>query len=111
MLPESVAAVASLKKRIYLSSPHMSGHELTLVKEAFDSNWIAPLGPHVDAFEQELAEYLGVAGALAVNSGTAAIHLALRLVGVGPGDDVFCSSLTFVASANPILYLGAKPAF
>lgn len=103
--------MASLKKRIYLSSPHMSGHELTLVKEAFDSNWIAPLGPHVDAFEQELAEYLGVAGALAVNSGTAAIHLALRLVGVGPGDDVFCSSLTFVASANPILYLGAKPAF
>jgi pyridoxal phosphate-dependent aminotransferase EpsN len=103
--------VSNTKKRIFLSSPHMSGNELPLVAKAFDSNWIAPLGPHVDAFEQELAEYLGVTGALALNSGTAAIHLALRLCGVEPGDTVFCSSLTFVASANPVLYLGAKPVF
>jgi pyridoxal phosphate-dependent aminotransferase EpsN len=98
-------------KRIYLSPPHMSGQEQHFVADAFSTNWIAPLGPHVDAFESELAEYVGVEGGVAVGSGTAAIHLALRLLDVGWGDTVFCSSLTFVASANPILYLGAKPVF
>lgn len=97
--------------RIFLSPPHMSGLEETYVKEAFASNWIAPLGPHVTAFEKEVAAYAGVKGALAVSSGTAAIHLALRLLGVGQGDIVFCSSLTFIGSVNPILYLGAIPVF
>ncbi|MGZ9583858.1 DegT/DnrJ/EryC1/StrS family aminotransferase [Paenibacillus marinisediminis] len=85
--------------------------EQKLVQEAFDTNWIAPLGPHVDAFEQELANSVGSAGAVALSSGTAALHLALRLVGVGKGDVVFCSSFTFVASANPILYEGGEPVF
>lgn len=98
-------------KRIYLSPPHMSGLEQQLVSETFASNWIAPLGPQVDAFERELAGYAGTRGAVALSSGTAAIHLALRLSGVGPGDTVFCSSLTFVASASPILYQGAEPVF
>lgn len=98
-------------KRIYLSSPHMSGNELNYIAEAFSTNWIAPLGPHVDAFERELAGYVGAAGALALCSGTAAIHLALRLAGVSPGDVVFCSSLTFIASANPVLYQAARPVF
>ncbi|MDO9534383.1 MAG: aminotransferase class I/II-fold pyridoxal phosphate-dependent enzyme [Bacillota bacterium] len=98
-------------RRIYLSNPHMSGGEQKYIQHAFDSNWIAPLGPNVDAFEKELAEYVGIRGALALSSGTAAIHLALRLLGVGPGDLVFCSSLTFIASANPILYQGAEPVF
>ena len=97
--------------RIYLSAPHMSGNELLYIAEAFLSNWIAPLGPHVDSFERELSEYVGSGGALATSSGTAAIHLALRLLGVGGGDVVFCSSLTFVASANPILYQNAEPVF
>lgn len=98
-------------KRIYLSPPHMSGKEQEYIKEAFDTNWIAPLGPHVTAFEQEAAAYAGVKGALALSSGTAAIHLALRLLGVGQGDVVFCSSLTFIGSVNPILYQGAIPVF
>ena len=98
-------------KRIYLSPPHMSGREQEYIIEAFDSNWIAPLGPHVTAFEREVAEYTGAKAALAVSSGTAAIHLALRLLGVGQGDLVFCSSLTFIGSVNPILYLGAIPVF
>jgi dTDP-4-amino-4,6-dideoxygalactose transaminase len=97
--------------RIYLSPPHMSGEELEFVEDAFASNWIAPLGPHVDAFEREMAEYLGVSHAAALVSGTAAIHLALRLVGVQPGDEVLCSTLTFSASANPVLYEHAKPVF
>jgi pyridoxal phosphate-dependent aminotransferase EpsN len=99
------------KAAILLSPPHMSGAEQHYIAEAFASNWIAPLGPHVDAFERELAEAVGAGHAAAVSSGTAAIHLALRLLGVGPGDRVFCSSLTFVASANPILYQGAEPVF
>lgn len=99
------------KKRIYLSSPHMSGNEQKYIQDAFDTNWIAPLGPNVDAFEKELASFVGVKGAAAVSSGTAAIHLALRLLDVQKGDKVFCSSLTFVASANPIIYLGAEPIF
>lgn len=89
----------------------MSGKELKYIKGAFESNWIAPLGPNVDAFEKEIADYLGVNDAVAVSSGTAAIHLALSLLGVEKGDTVFCSSLTFVASANPILYQGAEPVF
>lgn len=79
--------------------------------DAFDSNWIAPLGPHVDAFEREFAAYVGVAHAAALSSGTAALHLALQLIGVGPGDEVLVSTLTFAASVNPILYQGATPVF
>ena len=89
----------------------MSDRELEFVKEAFETNWIAPVGPHVDAFEQEFCQVIGVRGAAAVSSGTAALHLALQLVGVEPGDEVFCSTLTFIATANPIIYLGAKPVF
>jgi pyridoxal phosphate-dependent aminotransferase EpsN len=99
------------KKRIYLSSPHMSGKEHKYINEAFQTNWIAPLGPNVDAFETGIAEYVGVNEAVAVSSGTAAIHLALLLLGMGKGDKVFCSSLTFIASANPIIYQGAEPVF
>jgi pyridoxal phosphate-dependent aminotransferase EpsN len=99
------------KSRIFLSPPHMSGNEQKYINEAFETNWIAPLGPNVDAFEKELAEYVGAKGAAAVSSGTAAIHLALRLLDVQQGDKVFCSSLTFIASANPILYQGAEPVF
>ncbi len=101
----------TLKKRIYLSPPHMSGNEQKYIEEAFASNWIAPLGPHVDGFEKELSSYLGVKGALALNSGTAAMHLALLLTGSGKGDRVFCSALTFAASANPVLYVEAEPVF
>jgi len=99
--------------RIYLSPPHMSdqGLERRFFDDAFDSNWIAPLGPHVDAFEHEFAEANGSAFAAALCSGTAALHIALRLLGVGPGDTVLCPTLTFVASANPIRYLGAEPVF
>jgi pyridoxal phosphate-dependent aminotransferase EpsN len=99
------------KTRIYLSPPHMTGREMDFLKNAFDSNWIAPLGPHVDAFEKEMAEYIGVKSALALSAGTAAMHLGLKLLDVGPGDTVFCSSLTFSASANPIIYQGAEPVF
>ncbi len=98
-------------QRIYLSPPHMSGFEQQYIQEAFRTNWIAPLGPNVDAFERELAERVGISHAAAVSSGTAAIHLALELLGVQQGDIVFCSTLTFVASANPILYQGAHPVF
>jgi pyridoxal phosphate-dependent aminotransferase EpsN len=97
--------------RIYLSSPHIGPDEQALVADAFATNWVAPLGPHVDAFERELADYIGVGHAAALSSGTAAIHLGLRLLGVQPGDDVFCSSLTFSASANPIAYERARPVF
>ncbi len=96
---------------IFLSPPHMSDRSLELVKEAFDTNWIAPVGPNVDAFEQEFCQVVGARHAAAVSSGTAALHLALRLVGVESGDEVFCSTLTFVATANPIAYQGAKPVF
>jgi dTDP-4-amino-4,6-dideoxygalactose transaminase len=97
--------------RIHLSPPHLGPEELRLVEEAFASNWIAPLGPHVDAFEKEFAAAVGARHAAAVSSGTAALHLALRSLGVGPGDEVLCSTLTFVASANPIVYQGAAPVF
>ncbi len=99
------------KNRIYLSAPHMSGGEERYIREAFDTNWIAPLGPNVDSFESEMASYIGVEDSVAVSSGTAAIHLALRLLDIKKGDRVFCSSLTFVASANPIIYLGGQPVF
>lgn len=89
----------------------MSGNEHKYINEAFETNWIAPLGPNVDAFEKELAQYVGAKEAVAVSSGTAAIHLALSLLNVKKGDVVFCSSLTFVASANPIVYQGAMPVF
>lgn len=98
-------------ERIYLSAPHMGDDERELLIDAFDSNWIAPLGPHVDAFEREFAAIVGAECAAALSSGTAAIHLALRLIGVQRGDEVVCSSLTFAASANPILYEGAVPVF
>lgn len=97
--------------RIYLSPPHIGADELALVQEAFASNWIAPLGPHVDAFEKEFAQATGSAHAAALSSGTAALHLALRLLGIGAGDEVYCSTLTFVASANPIVYERATPVF
>jgi dTDP-4-amino-4,6-dideoxygalactose transaminase len=100
-----------LTQRVWLSSPHLGEDEAALVQEAFSSNWIAPLGPHVDAFEREVAALVGVPHAAATSSGTAALHLGLRLLGVGPGDVVLCSSLTFVASANPIKQLGATPVF
>ena len=98
-------------KKIYLSPPHMSGRELKYIEEAFESNWIAPLGPHVDGFEKELSEYLEVKAVAALTSGTAAMHLALQLLGVDKNDLVFCSALTFAATANPILYLGAGAVF
>lgn len=101
----------AIDDQILLSTPHMGDAEREFVEEAFKTNWIAPLGPNVDAFERELADYVGIAGAAAVSSGTAAIHLALRLLDVGPGDRVFCSTLTFAASVNPILYQGAEPVF
>ncbi|MDG5471713.1 aminotransferase class I/II-fold pyridoxal phosphate-dependent enzyme [Jeotgalibacillus sp. ET6] len=98
-------------ERIFLSSPHMGSAEQLFINDAFDTNWIAPVGPHLTKFEEEVAAYSGTKGAVAVTSGTAAIHLALRALGIGSGDVVFCSSFTFVASANPILYQGAKPVF
>ena len=100
-------------KRIYLSSPNMSaqGYEQEYVKLAFDTNWIAPLGQNVDGFENEMCEYTGATRAAALSSGTAAIHLALKAAGVKAGDKVFCQSLTFSATANPIIYIGAEPVF
>lgn len=100
-----------LAPKIQLSIPHMGEYEKQFVEEAFSTNWIAPLGPNVDAFEEEIAQYVGVGHAAALSSGTAAIHLALKLLGVGRGDTVICSSFTFVASANPILYQDAVPVF
>jgi len=97
------------RQRTFLSSPHMSGNEMKYINEAFDLNWIAPLGNNVEGFEKELAEYSNINSVAVLSSGTSAIHLALRLYDVGPEDTVFCSSLTFVASANPILYEKATP--
>lgn len=109
-----------MNKRIYLSLAHMGGREQDFIKEAFDTNWVVPLGPNVDAFEQSLRDYLMESGELRVESerhvvalsaGTAALHLGLILLGVKPGDEVICQSFTFAASANPISYLEAKPVF
>ena len=100
-----------MKQRILLSTPHIGEEELKFVQEAFDTNWVAPVGPNIDFFEQEFSQVVGSQYAAALSSGTAALHLALKLVGVGSGDEVFCSSFTFIASASPIAYLGAKPVF
>lgn len=98
-------------QKIYLASPHMSGMEKAFVKDAFDTNWLAPLGPNVDAFEKEIADFVSIKAAAALTTGTAAIHMALRSLDVGSGDLVFCSSLTFAASCNPIIYQDAVPVF
>lgn len=101
-----------MNPKIWLSSPHMGGNERQFVTEAFDTNWVAPLGPNVTGFEQDISSFLndGIYAA-ALSSGTGALHLALILLGVGPGDEVICQSMTFSASANPIRYLGATPVF
>jgi len=98
-------------RRLFLSPPHMTGKEMTFIQDAFATNWISPLGPQVDAFEQEFCRAVGARHAVAVSSGTAAIHLALHLLGVRRGDEVFVSTLTFSASVNPIVYLGGRPVF
>jgi dTDP-4-amino-4,6-dideoxygalactose transaminase len=100
-----------MKHRIWLSSPHMGGHEMKYIQEAYDTNWVAPLGPNVNAFEKELGDVLGTRGVAALSSGTAAIHLALIILGIKQGDEVICSSFTFSATANPIMYQGATPVF
>lgn len=100
-----------MHERIYLSPPHLGEREEQLVLEAFRTNWIAPLGPHVDAFEQELCAYTGAPHAVALSSGTAALHLALEALGIGAGDEVWVSSLTFAASVFPLRYVGAVPVF
>jgi dTDP-4-amino-4,6-dideoxygalactose transaminase len=97
--------------RIFLSSPHMGGEEMRFIQEAFDTNYIAPLGPMVDAFEREFCERVGFRHAVALASGTAAMHLALRELGVGPGDEVLASTLTFIGSVSPATFLGAVPVF
>ena len=102
-----------LKSRIYLASPHMSkeGYEQQYVKEAFDTNWVAPLGENVNKFEEELANYVGSDQAAALSAGTAAIHMALKALGIEKGDIVFCSTLTFSATVNPVIYQNATPVF
>jgi len=100
-----------MKNRLYLSPPHLDGRERDLLLEAFDSNWITTLGPQVDAFEKEVCDKIGIKHAAALSSGTAALHLALLMLGVGSRDEVICSDLTFAASANAIVYLGAQPVF
>ncbi len=100
-----------MKTKIWLSSPHMSGNEIKYVKEAFDENWVAPLGPNVDGFEKELAEYLKISDVAALSSGTAALHLALIILGIKKDDEVLVSSFTFSASVNPVVYQCAIPVF
>jgi len=100
-----------MNPKIWLSSPHMGTAEFNFVKEAFDTNWIAPLGPHVNGFEHDLEAFTGAKYAAALSSGTAALHLALVMLGVQAGDEVICQSFTFSATANPIVYLGAIPVF
>jgi dTDP-4-amino-4,6-dideoxygalactose transaminase len=99
------------KERIWLSAPHMGGEEMKFIQEAFDSNWIAPVGPNINAFEEELAAYNGIGHCAALSSGTAAIHLALIILNVKQGDEVICSTFTFSGSCNPIVYVGATPVF
>lgn len=99
------------KTKIWLSSPHMGGTEQQYVQEAFDTNWVAPLGPNVNGFEQDIADYLKTGHVAALSSGTAALHLALIILGIEPGDEVICQSMTFSASANPIAYQKAVPVF
>lgn len=100
-----------MREKIYLSSPTMNGEEMRFVQEAFDTNWVAPLGPNVNGFEEDICNYTGAKNAVAMTSGTGAIHMALRYLGVGEGDIVFCSSLTFAATCNPIIYQNATPVF
>jgi dTDP-4-amino-4,6-dideoxygalactose transaminase len=100
-----------VKNKIWLSSPHMGGTEMKYVQEAYDTNWVAPLGPNVSRFEQDIVNYTGSTAATVLNSGTSALHLALILLGVKSGDEVICSSFTFSASTNPIVYQGAIPVF
>lgn len=100
-----------METKIYLSSPHMGGNEQKYIKQAFDTNWLAPLGPNVDKFEKSVAEYIGWPHTIALSSGTAAIHMALKCLGVTKGDKVICSTFTFAASCNPIIYEGAEPIF
>ncbi len=100
-----------MKDRIYLSSPHMGGEEMKYIQEAFDTNWVAPLGKNVEMFEKEMCEYIGRPYAVALSAGTAAIHLGLKYLGVERGDVVFCSSFTFSGTCNPAAYLGAKLVF
>ncbi len=109
--PSGLLLRRDLCSPILLSTPHLGSGERGFVDDAFRTNWIAPLGPNVDAFETELASHVGIGHAAALSSGTAAIHLALDLLGVGPGDEVFCSTLTFVATANPSLDRRATPIF
>lgn len=97
--------------RLYLSPPHLGRHELNYLHKAIEDNWVAPVGPNLDGFERDICEFTGARHCVALTSGTAALHLGLRLLDVGPGDEVLCSSLTFVATANPVLYLGATPVF
>jgi pyridoxal phosphate-dependent aminotransferase EpsN len=103
--------IMSTEKRLFLSPPHMSGCEQKLVEQVFDSNWIAPVGPHLERFEQQFAQRIGLRHAVAVTSGTAALHLILRHVGLRPGEEVICSSFTFCASVNPVTYEHGKPVF
>ena len=110
LLP-TISKLCFMKDKIWLSSPHMGNMEQVFVKEAFDTNWIAPLGPHVNGFEADLQSYTGAGHAAALSSGTAALHLALILLGVKANDEVICQSFTFSASANPIAYQGALPVF
>ena len=101
-----------MKNEIWLSSPHMGGNEINFIHEAFEQNWIAPLGPNVGGFEKDLKNYLNHdVEVAALSSGTAALHLALIILGIKQGDEVLCQSLTFSASANPIVYVGAIPVF
>ncbi|MEN9519761.1 MAG: hypothetical protein RLZZ381_2349 [Cyanobacteriota bacterium] len=100
-----------MKQPILLSTPHIGEQELKFVQEAFDTNWVAPVGPHIDAFEQEFSQVVETKYSAALSSGTAALHLALKLAGVTAGDEVFCSTFTFIASVSPITYLGATPIF
>ncbi|RYY02269.1 MAG: aminotransferase class I/II-fold pyridoxal phosphate-dependent enzyme [Gammaproteobacteria bacterium] len=110
-IPVGILDRREIDEQILLSTPHMGEIEREFVDEAFRTNWIAPLGPNVDAFEKELASLVDIESAAALSSGTAAIHLALRLLNIGAGDLVFCSTLTFAASANPIIYQNAEPVF
>ena len=103
--------MSSNNTKIWLSRPHMGGEEIHFVNEAFDTNWISPVGPHLTQFEKDITDYLGTGHCVALGSGTAAIHLALIVLGIKAGDEVICSSFTFSASCNPIIYQGAEPVF
>ena len=101
----------NMESRIFLSFPHLGGTEMNWIEEAFKGSWVVPLGPNVDEFEKRLSRYLEAPDVVAVSAGTAAIHMAMVMLGVGPGDEVICQSFTFAASANPVTYQGAKPVF